>query len=138
MIATTTALAVTGCVASSVERLTKTIEIKARPAPINPTVDKVSPRKKPTPNGIIAPITAEIGATTLIGPSAKPYIMNMYPTVPAKPAAIPALIAPELKSAPKNGIAINNVTMPVTTITGSTFQIEPRRVAKPPQKSATP
>ena len=55
----------------------KTIEIKAKPAPMNPTVERVSPRRKPTANGMIAPITAEIGATTLIGPSAKPYMIKM-------------------------------------------------------------
>ena len=77
MIATITAFAVTGCVASAVERLTKTIEMKAKPAPINPTVDSVSPRQNPTAKGMIAPITAEIGATTLIGPRASPYMMKM-------------------------------------------------------------
>ena len=119
--------------ASTVDRLTITIEAIASSAPIDPVTVNRSPRNKPTLNGIITATSAVIGATAPIGPSPRDFKTKMYPITPNSPADIPAVTACRLKSAPRNGAAIRSETNPVPTVIGRTLKSGLVLVASPPK-----
>ena len=122
-----------GCVASIVDRLTRTMEAIAISAPMDPVKVSRSPRNNPTLNGMNAATSAVMGATAPIGPSPSDFKTKMYPTIPQVPANRPEITACLLNCAPRNGAAIKSEINPVPTVIGKTLSSGLLRVASPPK-----
>ena len=88
-------------------QLTRPIAARASPTPSHPIAARSSPSTA-TPHrvGTAAEVIAVRGATTPIGPRARPWYSNPRPTIPDKPATMPhAMSVAEKRSANTNDTA---------------------------------
>src|SRR5215470_15093603 len=90
------------------------------------------------PTGTTVEARAETGATTLIGPAARPAYRMIIPAPPVVPAASAQPSPPAWNGTPVSSAAARMTTRPAGVDMRSTDAALTRRDATPPRKSALP
>src|SRR5436190_1350978 len=88
------------------------------------------------PTGTTVEARAETGATTLIGPAARPPYKMIIPAPPTAPAASAQPSPPAWNGTPVSSAAARMTTTPAGVEMSSTDAALTRRDATPPRKSA--
>src|SRR5438045_1254554 len=120
-------------------RLTRKIATSARATPANVSGRNRSPIAKANTTGIMAAMTAVVGATTAIVPTASARYKKATPMPPLKPATNPQVQSrEETVVAGKNGRTNKSKTSPANCDQTTVAIVFARRAVNPPKKSAEP